>query len=209
MNTKVKTEDGIPVGNVYDKYATSNPIARALMRGFETNVMSLIEKSNATDIHEIGCGEGHLTQMIAALSPARLRASDFSAQMAETARETLATTNAEVMQRNVYELVPGDAAELIVCCEVLEHVDRPRDALKKLQAAAQKAIVVSVPREPVWRAMNMARGKYWGALGNTPGHLQHWSSHAFIELIGEYFDITEVRQPLPWTMILAQAKQPR
>ena len=31
---------------------------------------------------------------------------------------------------------------------------------------------VSVPREPIWRAANMARGKYLGALGNTPGPRQ-------------------------------------
>jgi hypothetical protein len=30
-----------------------------------------------------------------------------------------------------------------------------------------------VPREPIWRIGNMARGRYLGDLGNTPGHIQH------------------------------------
>ncbi|MEM7763505.1 MAG: class I SAM-dependent methyltransferase [Pseudomonadota bacterium] len=206
MHEPIKTEDGIPIGNVYDKYATQNPIARALMQGFERNVLALIRKADARDIHEIGCGEGHLSQMIHRLAPERLRASDFSAQMVATAQETLSATNAEVAQRNVYELTDADAAELIVCCEVLEHVDEPRRALEKLRAAAQSYVVLSVPREPIWRVLNMARGKYWSALGNTPGHLQHWSSRRFVALVGEYFDVCEVRKPLPWTMLLARRK---
>ena len=36
-------------------------------------------------------------------------------------------------------------------------------------------LLVSVPREPLWRALNVARGAYLRELGNTPGHVNHWS----------------------------------
>lgn len=206
MNSKIKTESGIPIGNVYDKYATGNPIARALMRGFETNVMELARRTGAQDIHEVGCGEGHLTRMLLELQPQRMRGSDFSHEMVAVATQGLAEHNVSINQRNIYELSEEDGAELIVCCEVLEHLEQPLDALEKLSQLAGSFCIMSVPREPIWRALNMARGKYLGQLGNTPGHLQHWSSSAFVKMVSNYFDIVEVRRPLPWTMLLARPK---
>ena len=41
-----------------------------------------------------------------------------------------------------------------------------------------------VPREPVWRVLNVARGRYVRWLGNPPGHIQHFSRAAFLALAG-------------------------
>jgi len=110
--------------------------------------------------------------------------------------------------RSIYDLEQGrDSADLLVCCEVLEHVEDPASALAALQRAASNYVVLSVPREPIWRVLNMMRGKYWGQLGNTPGHLNHWSSRSFIRLVGQYFDIVEVRNPFPWTMLLCRVRR--
>jgi len=62
-----------------------------------------------------------------------------------------------------------------------------------------------VPREPIWRALNLARGKYVRDLGNTPGHLGHWSRRGFLELLGGRLEVVAVRTPLPWTMALCRA----
>jgi len=63
-----------------------------------------------------------------------------------------------------------------------------------------------VPREPIWRILNIARGKYIGDLGNTPGHVNHWSRRGFIDLLSRRFDVVEVRSPLPWTMALCRVR---
>jgi hypothetical protein len=68
-------------------------------------------------------------------------------------------------------------------------------------------VVVSVPREPIWCGLNMVRGKYFSKLGNTPGHIQHWSSSDFVNLVSKYFDVVEVKKPLPWTMLLCRVKE--
>ena len=44
-------------------------------------------------------------------------------------------------------------------------------------------ILLSVPKEPIWRICNMARGKYWKDLGNTPGHIQHWTKKKFCRMV--------------------------
>jgi 2-polyprenyl-3-methyl-5-hydroxy-6-metoxy-1,4-benzoquinol methylase len=109
--------------------------------------------------------------------------------------------------RSVYELEPErDSADLLVCCEVLEHLEDPDLALATLQRVATGHLILSVPREPIWRVLNMVRGKYLKSFGNTPGHIQHWSSSKFNELVGNYFDIVEIRTPLPWTMLLCRAR---
>ena len=88
----------------------------------------------------------------------------------------------------------------MLCCEVLEHVPDPARALAVLAALARPHLIVSVPREPLWRALNLARGRYWRALGNTPGHLQHWSTPAFLALLQQHLEVVELRTPLPWTI---------
>jgi hypothetical protein len=89
---------------------------------------------------------------------------------------------------------------------VLEHLADPVRALGVLARLAQPHLIVSVPREPLWRLLNVARGRYWPALGNTPGHLQHWSARRFLALLEDQLEVREVRLPLPWTMALCRRR---
>ena len=50
----------------------------------------------------------------------------------------------------------------------------------------------------------MARGAYWRDLGNTPGHVNHWSKRAFVDLLSRYGTVEEARSPFPWTMVLVR-----
>ena len=75
-----------------------------------------------------------------------------------------------------------------------------------LAQLARPHLIASVPREPLWRILNVARGRYWLELGNTPGHLQHWSGSTFTALLAERFELVEVRYPLPWTMALCRVR---
>src|SRR3546814_15329572 len=70
----------------------------------------------------------------------------------------------------------------------------------------EKYLIISVPREPIWCALNIMRGKYLRSFGNTPGHIQHWSQKGFVRLISKYFDIVEIKKPFPWTMLLCRPK---
>jgi len=202
------TEDDIVVGNAYDKYGSRNPVVRWMMNGFEQSLSRLVQQAGAKDIHEVGCGEGYWVMKWRHQGFAA-RGSDFSSRVIE-----LAASNAReqglpadiFQQRSIYDLAPGvDAAGLVVCCEVLEHLECPEAGLRALQGIVQKHVILSVPREPLWRVLNVARGQYLSACGNTPGHLQHWSKSTFVELVSRYFNILKVETPLPWTMVLCRA----
>lgn len=203
-------EDGIVVGNHYDKYNSRNPIVQQLMRGFEQSLAALVAQVRPSEIHEVGCGEGYWTLRWRAQG-IEARGSDFSTVAIDIARNNAADRRLQedmFSVGNIYHLQPPrDRAELVVCCEVLEHLDDPEAGLRALQRVADPWLILSVPREPLWSAMNMARGRYWRDLGNTPGHVQRWSSRAFVKLVSGYFDVVTMRTPVPWTMLLCRQKQ--
>ena len=205
--TPVHTDGGIVVGNVYDKLGTRNPIARALVRGFMTSFDALIAESGAHDVHEVGCGEGNLAARMRAQGLI-VRGSDFSEAIIAEARRRHGAAGIRFDVRSIYDLAPEeDTASLVVCCEVLEHLADPERALVTLTTIVRDWCILSVPREPLWSLMNLARGKYLSDWGNTPGHLQRWDSRSFLALVERHFEVVTVRRPVPWTMVLCQPRQ--
>lgn len=204
------SEDDVIVGNTYDKYGSRNPLVRWIMHGFESRLEELVALAKPASIHELGCGEGYWVMRWSAQGH-HVRGSDFSATIIEMARSNarergLPETLFE--QKSIYDFNPvTDSAELIVCCEVLEHLEYPDLALQALQKTTGRHVIFSVPREPLWGVLNMARGKYLSQCGNSPGHVQRWSRRAFVRLVSRYFRIQEVRSPLPWTLLLCSPIQ--
>ena len=80
----------------------------------------------------------------------------------------------------------------------------PERTLAEMARCAERHLLVSVPREPLWRTLNLARGAYIRQLGNTPGHLNHWSKRSFARMLSRHGQIVELRSPFPWTMLLVR-----
>jgi 2-polyprenyl-3-methyl-5-hydroxy-6-metoxy-1,4-benzoquinol methylase len=178
------------------------------MKRFINSLNELAAATGAFEIHEVGCGEGNLSIELAKQNKT-VSASDFSKQIIAKARENAEKHNVDINFKvaGIYDLTPEkDAAELIVCCEVLEHLEDFQRALKILKKLVKSYLIISVPREPIWSILNLARGKYITRLGNTPGHVQHWSKRGFLKMVGNYFHICEVKTPPPWTMVLCRNK---
>jgi SAM-dependent methyltransferase len=197
-------------GNVYDKYGTSNPVARRLMAGFLSDLDELVEHSGAREAHEVGCGEGEISIRLAQRG-IRMRATDAFPQVIEEARGRARAAGVEIeFEAAPVEALDPDrhAAELVVCCEVLEHLEDPERGLEVLAALARPWLIASVPREPLWRALNLARLSYVGELGNTPGHVTHWSRRGFEQFLSSHFEVVELCSPLPWTMALCRVQSP-
>ena len=201
-------EDGVVVGNAYDKYGSRNPIVKWMMNGFRTALSEYVAEASPGSIHEIGCGEGYwvLQWIKQGLSA---RGCDFSNSVIEIARGNAKNHGLPPSlfeSRSIYDLdTEHDSADLVICCEVLEHLESPEAGLQALQRVAKRHLIVSVPREPLWRMLNLARGKYITRWGNTPGHIQHWSKSAFVELVSTYFEVVAIRSPFPWTMLLCRS----
>lgn len=198
-----------PAGNFYDKYNTRNPIARALMQGFLRSFDKLVEGSGEVGTAlEIGCGEGELSMRLARRGW-RVQGCDIAddAVLEARRRASVAGLSIPFEQQDIancrQRYQPHD---LVVCCEVMEHLEDPHAALETLASLSRRYVLVSVPREPIWRILNMARGRYLSQVGNTPGHIQHWSRRGFLTLLRSHFDIAQVSTPLPWTMALCRVR---
>jgi 2-polyprenyl-3-methyl-5-hydroxy-6-metoxy-1,4-benzoquinol methylase len=200
--TGPRTEDGIVIGNVTNKGSQTGWIARRLVGTFDQRLLTAVRQAHPSSIHEVGCGEGRLSRLLRSATPVPILASDFSTQLIAENRAR-SDAGIEYLRRSIYELDPSiDSRDLVVCCEVLEHVERPAEALRALARLKPRAVILSVPREPIWRLLNVVRGKYLREFGNTPGHLNHWSPRSFERLLETHgFSVKERLNPFPWIMV--------
>ncbi len=206
---KYIVEKGIIAGNVYNKNSSKNILVQSIMKRFYDSLWKLISMTNANEIHEVGCGEGYLTFMLAQ-SGIKVKASDLSYQIIEKAKNHISKMdeklNINFKVASIYDLKsPIDSTELVICSEVLEHLEFPEQALRKLAELAKPYLLISVPREPLWRIVNMMRLKYLIDFGNTPGHIQHWSKKKFLKLISNNgIEVLKVLTPFLWIMVLCR-----
>lgn len=196
---------GIIAGNVTDKYNSRNPLVRRMMRGFLEAVGACYRMTDAASVLEVGCGEGELLRRLVALRPARGVGTDVSPLILRDARQR--QPHLALAAQSATQLgFPGRSFDLILACEVLEHLAEPAAALEELARVSRRHVLLSVPREPLWRALNLARGAYWPAGGNTPGHVQHWGTEGFVREVGRVLQVRRVLTPLPWTVVLAEVR---
>jgi SAM-dependent methyltransferase len=204
----------VRTGNTFDKYGSANPVVRRLMAGFIRDADSLMTRAagraGIESMLDVGCGEGVLTERWAArLEPARVVGVDLEdASLRAHWAQRPERPNLRFGAMSADALGFGDGEfELVAATEVLEHLPDPAGALAEMARVAARWLLVSVPREPLWRGLNLARGAYVSALGNTPGHLNHWSRPALVRLLAHHGELVETRSPLPWTMALVRVGQ--
>lgn len=207
MSTNVTIDrEGTVTGNTYDKYGSTNPVVRRLMGGFHASLDELWDGAAPTSVLDVGCGEGVLTHEWAQkLSGGRIVGIDLDDPQLHELWKTRTAPNLEyqVMKAENMPFADGEF-DMASAIEVLEHVPDPSVTLAEMARCSSRWLLVSVPREPVWRMVNVARGAYWKQLGNTPGHLNHWSKRSFTKLLSQYGEVSEVRSPFPWTMLLVR-----
>jgi 2-polyprenyl-3-methyl-5-hydroxy-6-metoxy-1,4-benzoquinol methylase len=198
------THQVVPTGNTFDKYGSTNPVVRRLMAGFERDLAELLGRAAPQSILDVGCGEGVLSARWAEqLGDRPVVGIDLPDPKLEAEWERRRRPNLEFRVMRA-ENLPFEAAQfdLAAAIEVLEHVPDPEHTVAEMARVARRHLLVSVPREPLWRALNLARGAYVRSLGNTPGHVNHWSRQGFVRLLARHGRVLDVRSPFPWTMLL-------
>jgi ubiquinone/menaquinone biosynthesis C-methylase UbiE len=209
-HTAPETPD-IVIGNHVHKYSSKNPAIRWLTNRWVANLDAIFGRiatdpgGRAEAALEVGCGEGVIASMLHErfgavwaldLPDAGLR-SDWSR-----------VAGPHFLHADAHRLPFPDAQfDVVVSVEVLEHLTDPLVGLLEIARVARKHIILSVPREPIFRSCNLVTGRYIRDLGNTPGHLNHWSTHAFKRFVSSVADVREVTKPFPWTTIWATVRR--
>jgi ubiquinone/menaquinone biosynthesis C-methylase UbiE len=198
--------EGTVTGNTYDKYGSTNPVVRRLMGAFERTLDELFEQAGPQSLLDVGCGEAVLTHKWAQrLGDRRVVGIDLDDPRLHAEWEGRQAPNLSyrVMKAENLPFADGEF-DVASAIEVLEHVPDPAHTVAEMARVASGHLLVSVPREPLWRALNMARGAYVKQLGNTPGHLNHWSKRSFTAMLSRHGEVIEARSPFPWTMLLVR-----
>jgi ubiquinone/menaquinone biosynthesis C-methylase UbiE len=200
------TQEPVPTGNTYDKYGSTNPVVRRLMTNFELTLEQLWHKAGPESILDVGCGEGVLTEQWAdQLGSGRIVGIDLDDPKLKAEWDKRQRANLDYRVEDATNLSFTDGEfDMATAIEVLEHVPDPERTVSEMTRVAKRWVLVSVPREPLWRGLNMARGAYLKELGNTPGHINHWSKRSFVAMLSRYGTVEEVRSPFPWTMVLVR-----
>jgi 2-polyprenyl-3-methyl-5-hydroxy-6-metoxy-1,4-benzoquinol methylase len=196
----------VPTGNTYDKYSSTNPVVKRLMAGFHGTLDELWARAAPGSILDVGCGEGVLTvEWAERIGDGRVVGIDLEDPKLQAEWAKRSRPNLEFRVEEATSLsFEDDSFDMACATEVLEHVPEPEATLAEMARVARRHLLVSVPREPLWRALNMARGAYLRDLGNTPGHVNHWTKQGFVRLLSRHGEVLEARSPFPWTMLLVR-----
>jgi ubiquinone/menaquinone biosynthesis C-methylase UbiE len=196
---------GVVIGNHTPKYTARNPAIRWLTNRWVGNLDRLLSRiaqdGASARALEVGCGEGVI-----------------AGRLHRRFGEVVALDLPDAGLRADWRQVPGprflhgdahalpfadDRFDVVVAAEVLEHLPDPERGLQELARVGRRHLLLSVPQEPVFRSCNLLAGRYLRDLGNTPGHLNHWSRRGFTRLVAGVAEVREVTSPFPWTTIWA------
>jgi ubiquinone/menaquinone biosynthesis C-methylase UbiE len=198
---------GVVIGNHTPKYTARNPAVRWLTQRWVANLDRQLARiatqhgAAGGGALEVGCGEGVI-----------------AAQLARRFGEVVALDLPDAGLRAGWRRHRGprflhadaqalpfadDRFGVVVAAEVLEHLADPAKGLQELARVGRAHLVLSVPQEPLFRCCNLLAGRYLRELGNTPGHLNHWSRRGFVRFVAQVAEVREVTSPFPWTTIWA------
>lgn len=87
-------------------------------------------------------------------------------------------SNVIYKQGDIYDL-PKEKYDIVVCTEVLEHLEKPEAAVRSLYEAATKCVIITVPHEPWFCLGNLLALKNVSRFGNPQDHINHWTRKGF------------------------------
>ncbi len=189
----------------YLKHVNQNPIQRALIGNFNKKLVEILKPIKPSRILDVGCGEGFTLIMLGRNKIGKVyEGVDNSAEALKIGRKMY--PNLGIKHGDIYKLpYKDDSFDLVICSEVLEHLENPAQALKELRRVSSKYVVLSVPNEPFFIMANFLRGKYIKSLGNHPEHINHWTNGGFKKFLRKNgFKISASRAPFAWTLVLAR-----
>ncbi|MGA2911572.1 MAG: class I SAM-dependent methyltransferase [Candidatus Levyibacteriota bacterium] len=190
----------------YRKHTSKNPIQRLLLWNFFRQLVNLTASKKVDSILDVGCGEGFtLNRLKEHGIGKKLEGLEYSKDAILLGKKTY--PDIKITQGSIYALpYKANSFDLVLCTEVLEHLEESEKALKELVRVSKKYLVISVPNEPFFMLAQLVRGKNWSRFGNDIEHINHWTMFSFPQFVkknvGPKVKILARRFPFAWTMLL-------
>lgn len=190
----ITTERGIKVqynpGN-YEKYMTKNPLKRKMVERLNEKIVNYIERlcteinKEKVKILDAGCGEGFISDLIDRnVENVQITGLEYTEEALKIARQM--NQNITLIQGDIYSMPFEDHAfDIVLCTEVLEHLEKPDLALQELARVAEYTVFLTVPDEPWFCMGNLLALKNVSRLGNPIDHINHWTYRGFAKYIAD------------------------
>ena len=188
------------------KYRNNNPVQRALIRRFVARLHAMFVAACPVEtVLEIGVGQGFLSGYLSERFP-NIKFVGVDLDAGDIAHVRRNFPRIEAHEGNAFDLsfLSDRSFDLVICAEVLEHLESPDAALGQIRAFSPRHVILTVPHEPWFMLSNLARGKNITRLGNDIEHINHWTARGFGKLVSRYFNVLELTTSYPWTLALAE-----
>lgn len=186
------------------KYQERSRLKRHLIKRFVERFHGLFLRASPVEsVLEVGMGEGFLSGYLSERFPSvRFEGIDLDGDGLSRAKVLFPRITTH--HGSVYDLDKlGSSFDLIMCCEVLEHLDDPDRALAAICAKRPKHVIFTVPHEPFFMLSNLLRGKNVARFGNDIDHHNHWGQRSFRALLDRRFEVVEQTASYPFLLALA------
>ena len=175
------------------------------MRGFLDALDAALPGGPPATVLEVGMGEGEVTTVVRAAT--RAPTSSASTSPTSTSPPSGATRGLSGVFADIARLpFPSERSTSCSASRSSSTCPTPRRPSPSSTASAGATWSCRCRVSPcggwrTWRAASTSAD-----LGNTPGHIQHWSSRGFADLVATRFDVHTVQRPFPWTMVGARSR---
>ena len=129
-------------------------------------------------VADVGCGTGHQLSAIGHLMPdAHLHGLEFSSSALKRCAQTNARINTH--EYNIYSAWTDDPFDVVLCSQVLEHLQHPSKAFRHLQNMTKNTgiLILSVPN---------------GRIDTFDGHINFWSPESWDIFLKKHSETSSV-----------------
>jgi len=172
----------------HKKHKTKNPLKKYFINKFNNKIYDIVKSINFGNMIDVWCWEWFLLKKLKPLLYwKKVIWIDYEATAVEHAKSQ--NNEIEFFQWDVTKLnYQKDQFDLVICLEVLEHLENPNVWLQELLRVGNKHLILSVPNEPVFTIMRFLSLNNFFQLGKHPEHLNLWNAKSFEIFIRSNFD---------------------
>jgi len=171
----------------YNKYHSKNPLKRYMVHRLNSQLITLVQQyvreiakdKNIVKILDVGCGEGFISGLVQAhCKNVEITGVDYAKEALDIARSL--NRDITFIEGSIYQIPFEEKSfDIVLCTEVLEHLQNPVEAATELQRVAKRYLLVTVPEEPWFCVGNILALKNVFRLGNPIDHINHWTFRGF------------------------------
>lgn len=162
----------------------------------------ILLRDNLRTVYDVGCGGGYkLVHMLGEFDTTGIDVPETIAVLKERYPDR------KWLSEN-FETLSLPKADLVICSDVVEHVENPDSLMRFLVACAKKWIVISTPDRNLVYPYRYLEKNYFGPPTN-PTHMREWTMPEFRRYVGRFATVVDhcvSNKPQATQMIVAQVR---